>query len=335
MNKRLIIYLVFVGLVSLFTSCEKDEEKAMLSSNPVVPTFTEFPDLTLERAKANDVLVFKGTPVNPGFQASATYYLEAGAQGSNFQDALIIFSGPQDTLWKTTVGEINTILLRKFTADQVSSVDFRIRAVLVGVSNSNLVYSSQTKNVNITIFGLPRLDLISGDQVIGKVESPAGDGEYSSFVKLDNTKPFTFKHPETNTIYGGTNKVLTVNGSAITPGVTGWHKVSASINDLSFDVEAFKVGVVGSATPNEWDGPDQEMDYDASSGTWKITTTLEDGAIKFRLNNNWDWNLGGTTDELTHGGADIVVTAGNYTITLTITNATVGVETGKYTIVKN
>jgi hypothetical protein len=335
MNKRLIIYLIFAGLVSLFASCEKDQDKAVLSSSPVVPAFTEFPDLTLKRANANDVVTFKGTPIDPGFQASSTYYLEASAQGNNFEDALVIFSGPQDTLWKTTVGELNTILLRKFAADQVSSVDFRIRAVLVAVTGSNLAYSSQTKNTNITIYGLPRLDLISGASVVGKVESPAGNGVYSSFVKLDKSKPFTFKHPETNVVYGGTNKVLAINGAAITPGASGWHKVSANINDLSFDVEAFKIGLVGSATTNGWDGPDQEMDYDASSGTWKITTTLKDGAIKFRLNNNWDWNLGGTTDALTHNGADINVTAGNYTITLTITNAVSGSETGKYTIVKN
>ena len=91
------------------------------------------------------------------------------------------------------------------------------------------------------------------------------------------------------------------------------------------------IGLVGSATPNGWDSPDQKMDYDAVTGTWKKTLTLVAGEFKFRLNDAWVWNLGGTTDNLTQGGNNIAVTAGNYTISLTIINGT----TGTYKIVKN
>ena len=77
------------------------------------------------------------------------------------------------------------------------------------------------------------------------------------------------------------------------------------------------------------------MDYDAQSGTWSITTDLVAGEIKFRKNDGWSWNLGGTADKLEHNGANIPVTAGNYTITLTITNETAGSEAGTCTIVKN
>ena len=95
--------------------------------------------------------------------------------------------------------------------------------------------------------------------------------------------------------------------------------------------EAYMIGLIGSATPNGWNTPDQKMDYDAKTDMWKITVTLIDGEIKFRKNDGWGWNLGGTKDNLTQGGANLPVTAGNYTITLSIIND----ATGTCTIVKN
>jgi PKD repeat protein len=92
---------------------------------------------------------------------------------------------------------------------------------------------------------------------------------------------------------------------------------------------------VGSATVNDWNTPDTKMDYDYATATWKVTTTLKDGEIKFRKNDGWSWNLGGTADKLEHNGSNIAVTAGNYTITLTITNETAGSETGTFKMVKN
>ena len=79
------------------------------------------------------------------------------------------------------------------------------------------------------------------------------------------------------------------------------------------------------------------MDYDAQTGTWKITIDLIDGMIKFRLNDAWSWNLGGTPDKLTVDGPDMPVTAGNYTIVLTITNpdSKKGEVGGFCTITKN
>ncbi len=90
------------------------------------------------------------------------------------------------------------------------------------------------------------------------------------------------------------------------------------------------LGVVGSATPNGWDGPDIMFDYDKKTDTWYVTTDLAAGEIKFRLNNIWDWNLGGALDGLTQGGDNIAVEAGNYTITLTVTG-----DTGRAVIKKN
>jgi starch-binding outer membrane protein SusE/F len=331
MNKKIFIYLTFIGLIGLLFSCEKDETKAVLLDNPIAPTITVMPDLALKRVNGTNMLEFVGTPVDVGFQASVTYYLEACLSGNNFQNAVTMKSEKQDTSMRISVSDLNGIFLTKFPADQVSSIDVRIRSVLsLSSGTGSFVYSSAIRTVNATVYGLPRLDL-TGTGVTGKIESPLGDGKYTGFAKLDITKPFTLRDPDANIVYGGTGGVLSVNGTAISGVVTGWNKITADTHALTYKVEAYQVGLVGDATPNGWNAPDQKMDYNTSAGTWSITVTLVNGSFKFRLNDDWAWNLGGTPDNLTQNGANCPATAGNYTITLTIINGT----TGTYKIVKN
>ncbi|HEX3010046.1 MAG TPA: SusE domain-containing protein [Bacteroidales bacterium] len=343
MNKKSIIYLMFLGLAGLFSSCEKDETRVVMLSSPVAPAITTMPNLTFTRDDATKTLEFKGTLVNPGFNASANYFLEACKTGNNFEDAVVLATSVQDTSIKISVSDLNAGLLKKFPADKSSSVDFRIRSVLVvdagtgavGTSTRPLAYSSEVKTVTVAVYGLPRLDLYVDGVVIGKVESALGDGNYVGFVKLDKTKPYTLKDPDANVAYGKGSSGLAVDGSGITPDDNGWYRLTVDTKGLTYKTEAYMIGLVGSATVNDWNTPDTKMDYDYATATWKVTTTLKDGEIKFRKNDGWSWNLGGTADKLEHNGSNIAVTAGNYTITLTITNETAGSETGTFKMVKN
>jgi hypothetical protein len=331
MNKKIFIYLTFIGLIGLLFSCEKDETKAVLTDSPIAPTLLVVPDLTLGRTIGTDSLTFVGTTIDPGFQASVMYYLEACATGTNFQEPITIFNGDQPLSMKITVSDLNGLMLSKFAADQVYSMDIRLRAALpLSSGTGKYEYNSVVQTKNVTVYGLPRLD-ITGTGSIQKVQSPLGDGKYAGLVKLDPTKPFKLKDPDTNVEYGGTAGVLSANGAGIVGEIDGWHQVEADIQALTYKVSKYQIGLVGSATPNSWDGPDQLMEYDPGIASWRITLNLIDGMIKFRLNNDWAWNLGGTTDNLTQNGADIPVIAGNYTLTLTIINGT----TGTYKIVKN
>jgi starch-binding outer membrane protein SusE/F len=343
MTKKSLLYLTFIGLFALLFACEKDGTEVVMLSSPIAPTIQTVPDLTLKRADGTKVLQFVGTSVDPGFKASASYFLEACKTGNNFADLVTVFSGTQDTIIKITVSDLNSVMLKKFSPDQAASIDFRIRSVLTvdagtgapGTSAKPFEYISALKTVTVTPYGLPRLDLVNSG-VTQKVESALGDGKYSGFVKLDKTKPFTLKDPDTNITYGASGSVLAVNGSGITSPDNGWYKLNADTKGLTYSMDAYMIGLVGSATPNGWGSPDQKMDYDAATGTWKITITLVDGEIKFRLNDGWAWNLGGTTSELTVDGGNLAVTAGKYTIVLTITNpnSKKGEVGGKCTITK-
>lgn len=349
MKKNLLIYLTFIGLTALFTACEKDGEMVTMLSNPVAPTLTTVPDLTLQRTNGTQVLEFVGTPVDPGFQASATYYIEACAAGTAFADLVTIWSGTQCKSMKITVSDLNGILIKKFPADASTPLDLRLRAVLVvdagtgapGTGTNPFSYASASKGATVALYGLPRLDLVNSGMA-QKIESALGDGKYTGLVKLNTTQPFTLTNPDAGTNYGGTGGVLSVNGPAIVPERTGWERMTVDINALTYDISEYRIGLIGSATPNEWNTPDQPMEYNPATGTWSITVDLVVGEIKFRLNNGWAWNLGfnknntGKLNDLFHDGNNIPIdAAGNYTITLTITQPNGPTEAGSCTIVKN
>jgi hypothetical protein len=340
------ILILLIGLTGLFISCEKDGEQVFMLDNPIAPEIVTMPDLTLKRTSGTQILEFVGTPVDPGFQASANYTLEASAAGTNFANPITIISAIQDTSLKISTSDLNGILLKSFPADEVSSIDFRLRSILVvdagttapGTGNNPFQYTSAIKNAKVTLYGLPKLDLINSG-IDQKIESSLGDGKYFGYVKLDITKPFTLKDPDANIVYGANGAALAVNGNPIVPADNGWFSLEANTKALTYKMDPYMIGLVGSSTRNGWDAPDQKMDYNAKTGKWAITTDLIVGFIKFRRNDGWGWELGpdksGSLNNLIKGGVgnDIPVnTAGNYTITLTI-NAD-GV-TGSCTIVKN
>jgi len=350
MKKNLLIYLTFIGLAVFLTGCEKDGTIVTMSSSPVAPTLTTIPDLTLLRANGNNVLEFVGTPVDPGFQASATYYIDAAAAGTNFADFVTVWTGNQCQSMKLTVSDLNGALIRKFPTDATTSLDFRLRAALVvdagtgapGTGSNPFSYASALKTASAALYGLPRLDLVNSG-ITQRIESALGDGKYMGYVKLVMANPFTLLNPDANIAYGGSAKVLQTNGPAFVPEIDGWHKMTVDVNAMTYDLGRFAVGLIGSATQNGWSAPDSKMEYDATGGFWHITLDLVVGAVKFRVNDAWDaginlglgdaTNPGYSLSNLWNNGSskDIPIdAAGNYTIRLYI-----GTSTYSSTFTKN
>jgi len=291
MNKKIYLYLTFIGLIGLLLSCQKDETKAVLLASPIAPTIQSTPDLTLKRANGLNVLEFIGTPVDPGFQASVTYYLEACAKGNNFQDATLILSDKQDLSMKITVAELDGILLKKFPADQVSSIDFRIRSVLsLSSGTGSYVYSSAVKTIDVKTYGPPALSLT----VAGKLQtivSPGDNKQYAGWVYTDGTA-FQLTNTDDGKKYGGVlasgdvSCALTENGPAINLAAGGYN-ITADINTgvMNMKVADVTIGIIGDAVGG-WDN-DTKMVYNFTDHTWNITKTVTAGGIKFRTHNSW------------------------------------------------
>lgn len=117
---------------------------------------------------------------------------------------------------------------------------------------------------------------------------------------------------------GGDQKLLVEGSTFSYDGFTGLAYVEANITTL--EQKAVKIesyAIIGSATPGGWD---DETPMTAVAGSnnlqWECDVTLTDGEFKFRANNGWDVNLGGELGNLTPGGDNITVAAGNYHILL-------------------
>ncbi len=351
MKKHIYILIVLLGFIGLFSNCEKEGTELVLTDNVKSPTLT-LPNLDYKRADAANILVFKGTPVDPGFKVSATYFLEACPKGNDFENVVEFYNGSTCEEMEIAVKDMNAKLLKHFPEDKPSDIDFRLRSVLTvdagtgaeGTGDKAFQYNSAVQTAKVTPFGLLRLDLI-GSGMEQKIVSKAGDGKYQLFVKLDPSKPFTLNDPETGTNYGGNGGTLVVDGEAIAISEAGWYDFMADIVGLTYTADPYFIGCVGSATPNGWEAPDQKMDYDVATGTWRINLDLVEGAIKFRKNDGWAWNMGFADGEenimkdnvikgkLKQGGVgnDIPIPEeGNYDIIFTI----ISDAEGTYEIIK-
>jgi len=95
--------------------------------------------------------------------------------------------------------------------------------------------------------------------------------------------------------YGANGAALAVNGTGISTGTTGsgWYILSANTKTLSYSLTQYMIGLIGDATPNGWNSPDQKMDYNYKTGLWYITLNLTVGSVKVRSNDAWgSINLG-------------------------------------------
>ena len=143
--------------------------------------------------------------------------------------------------------------------------------------------------------------------------------------------------------YGGTTFLVhaAIGGSmdasefGVNGGWGGLRTTKNLVNKFSVDTDALNAslgtqsdwGLVGSATPNGWDGPDAEM-FETGTNQYAMYITLVDGEFKFRLAENWDDNYGDndTDNTIEPGGSNIPVSAGTYYITLDLDALTYTIE---------
>jgi len=83
------------------------------------------------------------------------------------------------------------------------------------------------------------------------------------------------------------------------------------------------LGIIGDATPGGWDSDTDLMDN--GDGTYSTVLGLTDGGVKFRINDSWDVNWGGTDfpsgTGVSNSPDNIPVTAGIYLITFDFNTA--------------
>ena len=338
--KNFIKY-ISLACASIFalSACNDDEEIIKLDPSNFVAPKVETPASStiklLEENAANTAMTFNWSAANYGTNTPPKYELQIDVKGDNFENHQVLTSTSTLTA-DVTVKELNlAVIALGLEPFKEGEIEYRIVST-VGTPGSQQLIS----NVNILKITPYPTDLSTNWGVVGSATPNGWDGPDVQFWKTDVTNVFVaytdlkageIKFRQDNKWeldYGGSNGKLEKGGKNIAVDA-GTYKITMDLTNLTYKLDNYSWGLVGDATANGWDGPDQKLSYDGILDAWTITTTLKDGEFKFRLNNDWGTNFGGTSNagELTDkDGTNIKIKAGKYKITANFNKKTYTVE---------
>ena len=118
------------------------------------------------------------------------------------------------------------------------------------------------------------------------------------------------------TNYGEGMSTAADAGNIVMTEEPGYYKVDVNLDEKTYKFTPITtIGIIGDAVGGWTD--DIDMTYNQAERCWEIKdVTMAAGPIKFRANDGWDINWGGTADNLTQNGDNITVEAGTYDIKL-------------------
>ncbi|GLB51446.1 hypothetical protein NBRC110019_04850 [Neptunitalea chrysea] len=338
------LYKIVIGVFAIFlstTACDDDKDIVVLDSEnaSIELTSTQSELELIEEIASYDIVTFNWTDPDVGFDASLDYTIYVDVSDNDFASAVTLSAGTSKTYTMVTE-DLNSILVNTFelTTEEAVSIDVKVEGSLSAYTDPIV---SNTTTLTVTPYST-EMDLSTTWGVVGSATTNGWDGPdlpfwqtgtdnvYVAYVTLaDGEIKFRENNEWTNN-YGDTGVDGTLDSGGDNIAVTaGSYKITINLNDLTYTMETYTWGLVGSATTNGWNGPDMVMEYDGTIDAWTITATLVDGEIKFRLNNDWGLNYGdsGADGTLDNGGDNIAVSAGTYLITMYLTNGTYTIDT--------
>lgn len=149
--------------------------------------------------------------------------------------------------------------------------------------------------------------------------SGVNNGKYKGFGYL--SQEFKFK-PNENDWTGdwecvGDGQIGQGSDNCPAPATAGYYMIEVDLTAMTYSLTLINsIGIIGPAQTGGWDS-DTDMTYNAETKAWEATgVVLTADDMKFRANDAWDINWGGSLEALTQGGDNIAVAAGTYDITL-------------------
>ena len=330
--KKLILKLTYV--IALFAFIQSCDDVERVYYNDAAETVLSLSDNNLilsEDNGSNEILTLTWSDPDYGFDAAALYSVQMDVQGGDFSNPQIISVG--SSLEKTfTVEELNAKLLSlSMTPAEEGVAIFRIKATL---SEYQEIFSN-TVNLNVTPYS-SLLDLSTNLGVVGSA-TPGGWGNenipdlkfyttattdvYVAYVTLRNGEIKFRNNNDWSENWGddGNDGTLDSYGANI-PVSAGTYKIEVNFSSMTYTMEAYSWGLVGSATPNQWNGPDLMLHYNSFQDDWRAVVTLGEGEVKFRFNNDWGLNYGddGADGSMEANGANISVSSGHYLVSMNL-----------------
>jgi hypothetical protein len=271
------------------------------------------------------------------------YIIEAAAPDTEFASPIEARKVRNMNSVSLTNAQLNAIAFQTgIPVDTAGDLELRIKSIITDAA-SGLVLEriSTTVTINVTTY-LTVLDLSTTWGVVGSAANNWGATPDLPFFKTDVAGVLTayvnliageFKFRENNdwaNNYGSnssTGGAITSGGGNLTT-TGGSYKIVLDLNNLTYSIESFSLGIVGGAYNNWGATPDFMLEYDQYSDVFRGIVTLIDGEMKFRMNNDWGTNYGdnGADGTLEDGSANIVVTAGIYIATVNLKDLTYSLE---------
>ena len=315
--------LIMASAALLLASCGSDEYEAWSAPQSNSAETTSTVTLTVGEASAIDF----NTVTADSVQLFVPKVVSTHPVASQSLTALLTYNGKTATLNASESGKVKSTELVS-AVENLYGKNGDLHKVAVTVTDKvKLVRGegfSLTQNVTASVTcvapAFTQYLYMSGDangwSFSNPLYSAAGDGKYTGFMYLNqNGFKFATQQDWNGTDYGtglvekGSNIVMTEPA--------GFYKVDVDLTSQALTYTAInRVGVIGSATAGGWDS-DQAMTYNATEKCWEIKgITLTEGEMKFRANNAWELDWGGSLADITYKGDNIKVAAGKYNIKL-------------------
>ena len=315
--------LIMASAALLLASCGSDEYEAWSAPQSNSAETTSTVTLTVGEASAIDF----NTVTADSVQLFVPKVVSTHPVASQSLTALLTYNGKTATLNASESGKVKSTELVS-AVESLYGKNGDLHKVAVTVTDKvKLVRGegfSLTQNVTASVTcvapAFTQYLYMSGDangwSFSNPLYSAAGDGKYTGFMYLNqNGFKFATQQDWNGTDYGtglvekGSNIVMTEPA--------GFYKVDVDLTSQALTYTAInRVGVIGSATAGGWDS-DQAMTYNAAEKCWEIKgITLTEGEMKFRANNAWELDWGGSLADITYKGDNIKVAAGKYNIKL-------------------
>jgi hypothetical protein len=285
----------------------------------------------------NDPILDSSLPID------IEYILEAALPNTDFAKTIEAGKVKNMNSISLTNAQLNTIAIQAgIPVDTAGDISFRIRSIITDAASGSILERIATPiTINVTTY-LTVLDLSTTWGIVGSAANNWGATPDLPFFKTEVAGVLTayvtliageFKFRENNdwgNNYGSdssTGGAISSGGGNITT-TGGSYKIVLDLNNFTYSIESFSLGIVGGAYNNWGATPDFMLEYDQYSDVFRGIVTLIDGEMKFRMNNDWGTNYGdnGADGTLEDGSANIVVTAGIYIATVDLKDLTYSLE---------
>ncbi|GGD19890.1 SusE domain-containing protein [Flavobacterium orientale] len=331
--KLLLATILFSGL----WSCEDEQDLMFLTPPASFDILTPDAGTAVELTPGlqnNPALTVTWSAADYDTPTAVTYDVEISKSGNDFE-TFILAASTSNTNVTWSVSELNAAAgAAGLTPFVEEGLDIRIKST-TGTVDSQPVYSNVV-TVLVTTYTteLPKIAVPGNHQGWNPPTAPRlaasgfGQTDYDGYVWLDGGYKFLGPDAAGNFNWGNTDwgddgsfsGILVETGESDCQATAGYYRVQANTTTLTYSTTVTVWGIVGAATPGGWDNS-TALTYNQTSGKWEGVVAMTAGGYKFRANNAWTLNLGGSTESLNYDGPDLILdVAGTYLVKLDLSN---------------